>query len=368
TKDETSGILKSFITGVENLIDQRVKVIRCDNGTEFKNKEMNQFYERKGKFDGKADEGFFVGYSINSKAFRSMNYKSVVARNQSNGNTGTKAYNDTGKARIETEIMKRSTNNANTASDENKTNNVNAVSSTINAASIEVNAVGTKISIELSDDPNMPELEDIVYLDDDENVGAEADMNNLNTFMPASLILTTRIHKDHLVEQIIRDLNSAPQTRRMINNLKEHEGIDYDEVFTPVARIKAIRLFLAYASFKDFMVYQMDVKSAFLYSKIEKEVYVCQSPRFEDLDFPNRVYKVEKALYGLHQALRAWYFSFGRHLDELHMTWAYLEKKWMRLRTNTKTLEDLCSQILETASQAIHDAVTTHQVTTSQFS
>ncbi|GJZ03101.1 retrovirus-related pol polyprotein from transposon TNT 1-94 [Tanacetum coccineum] len=368
TKDETSGILKSFITGVENLIDQRVKVIRCDNGTEFKNKEMNQFYERKGKFDGKADEGFFVGDSINSKAFRSMNYKSVVARNQSNGNTGTKAYNDTGKARIETEIMKRSTNNANTASDENKTNNVNAVSSTINAASIEVNAVGTKISIELSDDPNMPELEDIVYLDDDENVGAEADMNNLNTFMPASLILTTRIHKDHLVEQIIRDLNSAPQTRRMINNLKEHEGIDYDEVFTPVARIKAIRLFLAYASFKDFMVYQMDVKSAFLYSKIEKEVYVCQSPRFEDLDFPNRVYKVEKALYGLHQALRAWYFSFGRHLDELHMTWAYLEKKWMRLRTNTKTLEDLCSQILETASQAIHDAVTTHQVTTSQFS
>ncbi|GJY13923.1 zinc finger BED domain-containing protein RICESLEEPER 2 [Tanacetum coccineum] len=56
-----------------------------------------------------------------------------------------------------------------------------------------------------------------------------------------------------------------------------------------------------------------------------------------------------------------WYFSFGRHLDELHVTWAHLEKKRMRLRTNTKTLEDLCSQSLETASQAIHDAVTTHQ-------
>ncbi|GJS24615.1 putative ribonuclease H-like domain-containing protein [Tanacetum coccineum] len=239
TKDETSGILKSFITGVENLIDQRVKVIRCDNGTEFKNKEMNQFCERKGikrefsvartpqqngvaerknrtlieaartmladsklpttfwaeavntacyvqnrvlvtkphnktpyelflgrkpalgfmrpfgcpvtilntidhlgKFDGKADEGFFVGYSINSKAFRvfnsrtriveenlhvqfsentpniagsgpnwlfdidaltkSMNYKPVVAGNQSNGNAGTKACDDAGKARMET--------------------------------------------------------------------------------------------------------------------------------------------------------------------------------------------------------------------------------------------------------------------------
>ncbi|GKD82959.1 hypothetical protein Tco_1349798, partial [Tanacetum coccineum] len=55
------------------------------------------------------------------------------------------------------------------------------------------------------------------------------------------------------------------------------------------------------------------------------------------------------------------YFSFGRHLDELHVTWAHLEKKQTRLRTNTKTLEDLCSQSLETASQAIHDAVTTHQ-------
>ncbi|GJZ26153.1 putative ribonuclease H-like domain-containing protein [Tanacetum coccineum] len=86
----------------------------------------------------------------------------------------------------------------------------------------------------------------------------------------------------------------------------QEEGIDYDEVFAPVARIEAIRLFLAYASFKDFVVYQMDVKSAFLYGKIEEEVYVCQPPGFEDPDFPDKVYKVEKALYGLHQAPRAW--------------------------------------------------------------
>ncbi|GJZ54017.1 putative ribonuclease H-like domain-containing protein [Tanacetum coccineum] len=70
----------------------------------------------------------------------------------------------------------------------------------------------------------------------------------------------------------------------------------------PVARIEAIRLFLAYASFKDFVVYQMDVKSAFLYGKIEEEVYVCQPPGFEDPNFPDRVYKVKKAQYGLHQA------------------------------------------------------------------
>ncbi|GJT61723.1 putative ribonuclease H-like domain-containing protein [Tanacetum coccineum] len=82
----------------------------------------------------------------------------------------------------------------------------------------------------------------------------------------------------------------------------------------PVARIEAIRLFLAYASFKDFMVYQMDVKSVFLYGNIEEEVYVCQPLGFEDPDFPDRVYKVEKALFGLHQALRARYETLSTYL------------------------------------------------------
>ncbi|GJS74733.1 putative ribonuclease H-like domain-containing protein [Tanacetum coccineum] len=81
-----------------------------------------------------------------------------------------------------------------------------------------------------------------------------------------------------------------------------------------VARIEAIRLFLAYASFKDFVVCQMDVKSAFLYGKIEEEVYVYQPPGFEDPEFPNRGYKVEKALYCLHQAPRAWYETLSTYL------------------------------------------------------
>ncbi|GKC37549.1 putative ribonuclease H-like domain-containing protein, partial [Tanacetum coccineum] len=83
----------------------------------------------------------------------------------------------------------------------------------------------------------------------------------------------------------------------VLSSSNREEGIDYDEVFAPVARIEAIRLFLAYASFKDFVVYQMDVKSAFLYGKIEEEVYVCQPSGFEDPEFPDRVYKIDKTLF-----------------------------------------------------------------------
>nr|GEW55034.1 putative ribonuclease H-like domain-containing protein [Tanacetum cinerariifolium] len=96
----------------------------------------------------------------------------------------------------------------------------------------------------------------------------------------------------------------------------QKEGIDYKEVFAPVAKIEAIRLFLAYASFMGFMVYQIDVKSAFLYGTIEEKVYVYQPPGFKDLDDPDKVYKVVKALYGLHQAPRAWYETLANYILE----------------------------------------------------
>ncbi|GKA84943.1 hypothetical protein Tco_0806597, partial [Tanacetum coccineum] len=176
---------------------------------------------------------------------KSINYKPIVAGNQSNGNAGTKACHDAGKSRMETIPDKdyillplwnadppfsQSSKSSPDAGfkpsgddEKKKEDNVNSTN-TVNAASInEVDAVGAKTSIKLLDDPNMLELEDIVYSDDDEDVAAEADMNNLDAFMPFSPILTTRIHKDHLIEQIIRDLNSTPQTRRMTKNLEEHE-------------------------------------------------------------------------------------------------------------------------------------------------
>ncbi|GJY23166.1 copia protein [Tanacetum coccineum] len=158
-----------------------------------------------------------------------------------------------------------------------------------------------KITIELLVDPDMPELEDYSIFEDDEDVGAEANMNNLETTIQVSPIPTTRIHKDHILDQVIGDLHSTTQQEYV-----QRIGGTAFLLCSTQQKIEAIRLFLAFASFKDFVVYHMDVKSAFLYGKIEEEVYVCQPPGFEDPNFPDRVYKVEKALYGLHQAPRAW--------------------------------------------------------------
>ncbi|GJU79829.1 putative ribonuclease H-like domain-containing protein [Tanacetum coccineum] len=106
------------------------------------------------------------------------------------------------------------------------------------------------------------------------------------------------------------------KARLVAQGYTQEEGIDYDEVFAPVARIEAIRLFLAFASFMGFIVYQMDVKSAFLYGTIDEEVYVSQPPGFVDPDHPKKVYKVVKALYGLHQAPRAWYATLSTFLEK----------------------------------------------------
>jgi hypothetical protein len=90
------------------------------------------------------------------------------------------------------------------------------------------------------------------------------------------------------------------------------EGIDFGETYAPVARLEAIRILLAYANFNNILLYQMDVKSAFLNGEIDEEVYVRQPPGFENPQFPNKVFRLKKALYGLKQAPRAWYDTLRR--------------------------------------------------------
>ncbi|KAI3691559.1 hypothetical protein L2E82_49924 [Cichorium intybus] len=100
----------------------------------------------------------------------------------------------------------------------------------------------------------------------------------------------------------------------VVRGFRQIEGLDYTEVYAPVARLEAIRIFLAYASYMNFTVYQMDVKTVFLYGEVKKEIYVDQPPSFINSKFPNHVYKLDKALYDLHQAPRAWYATLIDHL------------------------------------------------------
>ncbi|GJW04221.1 retrovirus-related pol polyprotein from transposon TNT 1-94 [Tanacetum coccineum] len=99
------------------------------------------------------------------------------------------------------------------------------------------------------------------------------------------------------------------KARLVAQGYNQQEGIDYDETFALVARLEAIRIFLAFSTYMNFIVYQMDVKSAFLSGKLKEEVYIKQPSGFESNEFPNHVCKLDKALYGLKQAPKAWYLK-----------------------------------------------------------
>ncbi|GJR54353.1 retrovirus-related pol polyprotein from transposon TNT 1-94 [Tanacetum coccineum] len=108
------------------------------------------------------------------------------------------------------------------------------------------------------------------------------------------------------------------KSRLVVRGYRQEEGIDFEESFAPVARMEAIRIFLAYAAHKSFIVFQMDVKTAFLHGTLKEDVYVCQPEGFIDADHPSHVYKLKKALYGLKQAPRAWYDELSTFLLQNH--------------------------------------------------
>ncbi|GJU87301.1 retrovirus-related pol polyprotein from transposon TNT 1-94 [Tanacetum coccineum] len=321
TKDETSCIFKSFITGIENLVDHKVKVIRCDNGTEFKNREVNQFCEMKGilrqfsvartpqqngvtkrrnrtlieaartmladsklpttfwaevvntacyvqnrvlvvkphnktpyelfhgktptlsfmrpfgypvtilntidhlgKFDGKANECFFVGYSLNSNAFRVFNSRTRIVEENLHIRFSENTPNVVGCGPnwlFDIDALTKIMNYEPIVADQEKKDNVNITNNVNDASTNEVNDVGGKTSIELSFDQNMTALEDYStfdFLNNDEDDGAEADMNNLDTIIQVSPIPTTRIHKDHPLNQ--------EEPKKVIHALKDPSWIE----------------------------------------------------------------------------------------------------------------------------------------------
>nr|GEU52253.1 hypothetical protein [Tanacetum cinerariifolium] len=343
-------------------------MIRCGNKTEFKNWEMNQFCEMKGimrqysvartpqqngvakkrnmtlieaartmladsklpttfwaeavntacykqlillamykierKFDGKADKGFFIGYSLNGKAFRVFNNRTrIVEENlhiRFSENTPNFARSRPNWL-FDIDVLTKSINYksiivGNESNDQEKEDNVNNTNNVNVASTNGVNAVGENSNNELSFDPKIPELEDFntfTFLNKDEDDGVEAYMNIMDTTIQVSPTPTIRIHKDHPIDQMIGDLHSTTQTRNMYKNLEEH-------------RNKKDKRGIMIKSKARLVNHGYTQEERIDYDEIKEEVYVCQPPRFEDLNFPDKVYKVEKALYGLHQAPRAW--------------------------------------------------------------
>nr|GEY51331.1 hypothetical protein [Tanacetum cinerariifolium] len=467
--DFDSLILKTFITGIENQLNLKVKIIKSDNETKFKNQDLNHFYRMKGikrefsvartpqyngiakrknmtlieaartmladsllpipfwakavntacyvqnmvlvtkphnktpyklllgrtpsigfmrpfgyfvtiintldplgKFDGKANEGFLVGYSVSNPQntdddttfevkepkFKVKEFESAVHVSPSHS-VKTKKHDDKSNKEAKVKSLVKLSIGVRNLSEEfedftdNSTNEVNAASTPVPA--VEQNSSNSTNTF------SVVALEDITYSDDEEDVGAEADFSNLET-TPQTRSMTRMVKDQGGLNQINNEdfhtymfacfisqeepkrvwvLVDLPKGKRAIGskwvfrNKKDEKGIvirnkarlvtqghtqeeciDYEEFFAPVTRIEAIRLFLAYTSFIGFMVYQMDVKSAFLYETITEKVYVCQPPGFEDPDYPDKVYKVVKALYGLHQAPRAWYETLANYLLE----------------------------------------------------
>ncbi|GKC45714.1 retrovirus-related pol polyprotein from transposon TNT 1-94 [Tanacetum coccineum] len=108
------------------------------------------------------------------------------------------------------------------------------------------------------------------------------------------------------------------KTRLVVRGYRQEEGIDFEESFAPIARMEAIRIFLAYVAHKSFTLFQMDVKTTFLHGTLKEDVYVCQPEGFIEVDHPSHVYKLKKALYGLKQAPRAWYDELSKFLLQNH--------------------------------------------------
>nr|GEU56122.1 hypothetical protein [Tanacetum cinerariifolium] len=457
------------IGGIENQMDHKVKIIRRNNGTEFKNRIMNEFYEMKG-----TKANINVG-QVRMKTVPGPQYvllplltydsqglknsetevaddarkKSTKVPRKENGvqdpakegekNDQEKDLRDQEEAlRKQLEQESKRLFAQGEAANTNSTNKLNIVSSPVNVVGSSFTTIdprreraqrnefesmfgqdkdanGNRIAATLPNanlptDLLMPNLEDTANLQDtrifsgaydDEVEGAEANFNNLELTTVVNPIPTTRIHKDHPKEKIIGDPLLALQTRRMTKTSQEHamrfvdlpkgkhaigtkwvlrnkkdergivvrnkarlvaqgytqeEGIDYDEVFASVARIEAIKLFFAYASFMRFIVYQMDVKSAFLYGIIEDEVYLCQPPSFENQHFPNKKPIEYEGFEQIIDFLNASYVKYALTVNPTVYT-LYIEQFWASAKVKNVNKEAQIQSLVDKKKIIITEAL-----------
>ncbi|KAI3681360.1 hypothetical protein L6452_36153 [Arctium lappa] len=373
-------------TLMEVLNNLTVRSIRSDHGTEFKNSSLNNFFENKGishnfstvrtpqqngvaerrnrtiieaarsmlsdshlhtqfwaeacyilnnrdqlgKFDPKADDGIFLGYSSISKAYRVFNKRrqyveeTIHVTFDETRSANSKPITDNEELNAwmfshykETEPFFSNHQHSDPPAADDDPNIIPPSAESNSWVSAEpLNTLlpsDLPLSENLSDNNSLSTTQQLI---DDEpqtsssvNIPIVDSTSELIDHAPAQ-----RWTRDHPIDKILGDPDAGIQTRRssdkarlVAQGYRQEEGIDYDETFAPVARLEAIRLFLAYAVYKDFIVYQMDVKSTFLNGKLNEEVYVEKPPGFYDPKYPNYVYKLDKALYGLKQAPRAWY-------------------------------------------------------------
>nr|GEY92835.1 putative ribonuclease H-like domain-containing protein [Tanacetum cinerariifolium] len=288
-----------------------------------------------GKFNRKADEGFLVGYFVSSKAFRvfnsrtrivqetlhiiflenqpngigsrhtwlfnidtltqSMNYQPVVAGNLPNSSAGIQEHFNAGKAE-EGNVQQYVLFPLWSTSSKDPQNTDAYATFDVKAPEFEVHvSLSSSAKTKKHDDKNKTKTKGKkpVELSTGVRIMSEEfddfSFNSTNKVNASSTPVTT-------VEPNLTNSTNTFSAAGPSNNAghTQEEGMDYEEVFAPVTRIEAIRLFLAYSSFIGFMLYQMDVKSAFLYGTIEEEVYVCQPPGFKDPDYPDKTLFIKK--------------------------------------------------------------------------
>nr|GEY03137.1 retrovirus-related Pol polyprotein from transposon TNT 1-94 [Tanacetum cinerariifolium] len=244
-KSDAADCIISFIKKMENLNEVKVKELRSDNGTDFKNLKLEEFYDEKDNafrvFNirrQEMDETYHVTFSEDDEAISQSSIEDIWSREK----------------HIEL----------------------------VNIIGEPLCGITTRSRVRDSESTSAHECLYVNFLSEIEPIR-----------------LSEAIKEEELMQE---ELNQFERNK----GFRQEEGIDYDETFAPVVRLEAIRIFLAYAAYMGFMVYQMDVKSAFLNGKISEEVYVQKPPRFESSEFPNHVCKLDKALYGLKQALRAY--------------------------------------------------------------